>query len=267
MTSRKPTLRLDGLTGVWVPVYRERDRLEADADEQVIAAWRDVARGLDLSDVIDALRDNGTLDTVDPESAALRRQHLQRVTMAAILARFTTLARLPGWADLIGALAAALRRARAVGQQAGHAVVDDDPTVLDDVDDIGDDDADTADAYDIAAAALRGLARTVALGLVAGAIAGAEGLAAAAAAAMRDGLAWTLAVSTGVGLAFTSAMASAYLSRGIEQLDFVTAGDAAVCTALCAAAEDGNPYLASAAPGPPLHPHCRCTLQPTQSTT
>jgi hypothetical protein len=110
---------------------------------------------------------------------------------------------------------------------------------------------------------MRGLATAVARVLLTGAADGATPaqLAKAVRAVLRDALALTLAVATAVAAAFTTGLAAIYLALGIGELDFVTAGDATVCV-VCADAEDRNPYPAAQVPQPPLHPNCRCTLQP-----
>jgi len=269
MADRAPTLNLGALSGVWASVYALRDRLEAAADREVIAAWRSVVEGLDLTDVIATVEQSAPAAGGDPAAAALRRRHLQQVTAAAVLARLTTLTRAPGWPVLIAALVAALRRARAAGQRAGHAVGDGDGDGLDDdgQDDAdGDDAQDQVSAYDIAAAALRALAATVARQLLASVASGSSTstLAALVATALSDGLAWTLTVATALGLAFTSGMNAAYAARGVLQVDFVTAGDSSVC-ATCADAEDANPYPAASVLVPPLHPNCRCSIEPAGS--
>ena len=225
VSARPPTLKLGELTGVWAAVYQQRQRLEAAADRSVITAWQDVARGLDLDDVITTVQQNSGTVGGDPAAAAARRRHLHQVTAAAVLARLTTLTRHRSWPGLIAALAAALRRARATGQRAGHAVVDDDEGALDDGDDQGDDAAQaTASAYDVAAAALKALAATIARQLLAAVTAGdaPSALAELVAGAVRAALAWTLVLSTAIGLAFNTGMRAAYTARDVVQFDFVT---------------------------------------------
>ncbi|MFE5582552.1 hypothetical protein [Kitasatospora sp. NPDC056531] len=264
MADRAPTLVLGELTGTWAAVYRRRDQLEADAAEQVVAAWRAVAAGLDLADVIAVLRDQvGPTETADQE----RRRHLRQVTAAAVLARLTGLTRLPGWAGLIGAITSVLRRARAAGRTAADAVLDDtgDTDLPDDEDDDGDQDADLATAYTITAAALRGTAQTIASNLLTAAEQGddEQAMQDQADADLNTGSAWSLAAVTVAAAAFTVGLADTYLTRGVRHVDYVTAGDGRVC-ATCSNAEDHSPYTAGSAPQPPLHPRCRCTLQPAR---
>lgn len=273
MTGRPPTLQLSQLTGTWAAIYRHRDRLEQRAAEQVLAAWRDVADGLDLTAVMTALRQQVTPAESTP--AADRRQHVQDVTAAAVLAQLARLTGRPGWPVLIAALTAAMRQARTAGAQAGHAVVADDDGDLGDADsDTGDDedqgddgegdpDADLAAAYTVTAAALRGTAQTIARALLTAAEQGDDDQAMhdQAAAVLAGGAAWFVSVTTAVGVAWTDGMATAYQQRDVQQLDVVTVGDGRVCP-VCVDAEDGSPYPAAAAPRPPLHPLCRCTLQP-----
>lgn len=259
--ARTPTLKLGELTGIWAKVYRRRDQQEADADREALAAWRDLLGDVDLADVITLAAENPP-PTGRDEQARLRRQHLQRVLAAAVLARLTLLARQPGWARFLAVLATALATARAAGADAGEGVAS------------GADQLTTGQppgagageemaAYTLAAEALRGLATAVARVLLAGTADGATAaqLTKAVRGVLGDALALTVAVATAVAAAFTTGLASTYLALGIGELDFVTAGDANVCTN-CAAAEDHNPYPAAQVPQPPLHPNCRCTLQP-----
>lgn len=261
MTGRTPTLKLGELTGIWAAVYRRRDQQEADADREALAAWRDLLGDVDLADIIDLVAENPP-PTGNDEQARLRRQHLQQVMAAAVLARLTQLARQPAWARLLGVLAAALAAARAAGGEAGDAVASgaDEPVAGQP---LGAGAAEETAAYMLAAEALRGLATAVARVLLAGAAGGATvaQLAKAVRGVLTDALALTVAVNTAVAAAFSTGLTAAYLLLGIGELDYVTAGDALVC-ATCEAAEDHNPYPAAQVPQPPLHPRCRCTLQP-----
>lgn len=267
MTGRPPTLQLGRLTGVWAAVYRRRDRLEQHAAGHVLAVWRELAADLDLTAVMTALRQQ--VAPAESSPAADRRRHVQQVTTAAVLAQLARLTSRPEWPRLIAALTAAMRQARTAGARAGHAVATDDDGELGDEDDDQHDDgevdadAELAAAYTVTAAALRGTAQTIARALLTAAEQGSDERAMLdqAAAVIRDGVAWSTNIVTAVGAAFTGGMTSAYQDRGIQQLDYVTAGDGRVCVA-CGSAEDGSPYPAATAPQPPLHPNCRCTLQP-----
>jgi hypothetical protein len=267
MAERAPTLQLGQLTGTWAAVYRRRDQLEADAAEQVLAAWRAVAAGLDLADIVAVLREQtGPTETVSQD----RRRHLRQVTAAAVLARLTALTRRPRWADLTAAITGALRRARATGRTAADAVLDDtgDADLPEDQDDDeGDPDEDLAAAYTITAAVLRGTAQTIASNLLTAAEQGddEQAMQDQADADLNTGSAWSLTAITASAAAFTAGLVGAYLGRGVQQVDYLTAGDGRVCVP-CSTAEEHSPYPANSAPQPPLHPSCRCTLQPTRTT-
>jgi hypothetical protein len=266
MADRAPTLQLGQLAGTWAAVYRRRDQLESEAAEQVLAAWRAVAAGLDLADIVAVLREQtGPTETVSQD----RRRHLRQVTAAAVLARLTGLTRRPGWAGLVAAITSVLRRARAAGRTAADAVLDDtgDTDLPEDEDDGGDRDEDLATAYTITAAALRGTAQTIASNLLSAAEQGddEQAIQDQADADLNTGSAWSLAAVTASAAAFTAGLVGAYLGRGVQQVDYVTAGDGRVCVP-CSTAEEHSPYLANSAPQPPLHPSCRCTLQPTRTT-
>ncbi|MDH6141150.1 hypothetical protein P3T35_003163 [Kitasatospora sp. GP30] len=264
---RAPTLQLGQLTGVWAAIYRRRDRLEQHAASQVLAAWRELAAGLDLTAVMTALRQQ--VAPAESTAAADRRRHVQRVTTAAVLAQLARLASRPEWPQLVAALTAAMRGGRAAGARAGHAVAADDGGELgdedyDQADGEGDADAELAAAYTVTAAALRGTAQTIARALLTAAEQGTDERAMLdqAAAVITDGAAWSTSIITAVGAAWTDGMTAAYQQRSVQQLSVVTVGDGHVCSA-CITAEDNSPYPAATAPRPPLHPLCRCTLQPT----
>ncbi|MEZ0066687.1 hypothetical protein ABIA32_002699 [Streptacidiphilus sp. MAP12-20] len=261
MTRRPPTLRLGQLTGTWATVYAERDRLEADADRDALAAWRALLGDVDLADVVALAAENPPPPGSD-EQARLRRQHLQQALAAAVLARLTLLSRAPGWARFLAVLASGLAGANATGAASGDAVTSSADTVAAGQPAAPGAGEDVA-AYLLAAQALKGLAATVARVLLAGAADGATSaqLAKAARGVLAEALPLTLAVATAVAVAFTAGLTSAYLAFGAGELAFITAGDTNVC-ATCAAAEDANPYPVASVPAPPLHPNCRCTLQP-----
>jgi hypothetical protein len=262
VTSRQPTLRLGELTGTWAAVYRRRGRLEADADAQALAAWRELLDALDLQDLADIAAANPPPPGSD-EASRLRRAHLQQVLAAAVLARLTQLARADGWPRFLAALAALLAAARAAGEAAGHAVADDNGDGLDDQDGAEPGAAEEVGAYTLAGEAMRGMAAAVARALLGAAADGlnAGQLLGVARSVLQDALGLTLTVATAVGVAFTTGMTAAYAARGAAELAYVTAGDGRVCAA-CSDAEDNGPYPAVQAPVPPLHPNCRCTLQP-----
>jgi hypothetical protein len=265
-TGRAPTLRLGALTGVWAGIYRRRDRLERRAAGQVLAVWRELAAGLDLTAVMTALRQQ--IAPAESTPAADRRRHVQQVTTAAVLAQLARLTSQPAWPQLIAALTAAMQQARTAGARAGNAVAADDDGELGDEDDDqgdgeGDADAELAAAYTVTAAALRGTAQAIARVLLAAAEQGADERAMLdqVAAVISDGAAWSTSILTAVGAAFTDGMVAAYQQRDVQELSVVTVGDGRVCPT-CVDAEDSSPYPAATAPRPPLHPLCRCTLQP-----
>jgi hypothetical protein len=276
---RAPTLRLGELTGVWAAIYRRRDQLEADAVEQVLAAWRHLAADVDLTPVMTALRQQLATVEAAPSPQQDRRRHVRQVTAAAVLAQLTTLTGRTAWPGLVAAITAALRRSRTAGAAAGHAVVDQQDDLPDEIDsgdgegddgDSGDDDGggdpdeDLASAYTVTATALRGTAQTIARALLTAAEQGddEQAMQDQADAATHDGSAWSLAATIAAGAAFTDGLVATYRDRGTQLLDFISVGDGHVCQT-CSNAEDRSPWPASSAPRPPLHGHCRCTVQPS----
>jgi SPP1 gp7 family putative phage head morphogenesis protein len=262
VTGRAPTLQLGRLTGVWAAVYRRRDQLERQAADQVLAVWQELAADLDLTAVMTALRQQ--VAPAERSPAADRRRHVLQATGAAVLAQLSRLTSRLAWPRLIAALTAAMGRGRSAGARAGHAVATDDGGELgDDEDDVGDVDVDLAAAYTVTAAALRGTAQTIARALLTAAERGDDERAMLdqVAAVIADGAAWSTSIVTAVGAAWTDGMADAYQQRNVQQLSVVTVGDGRVCP-VCVNAEDASPYPAATAPRPPLHPLCRCTLQP-----
>jgi hypothetical protein len=265
---RAPTMQIGQLTGVWAAVYRTRDRLEQHAAEQVLTAWCDVAASLDLTAVMAVLRH--LTAPVETDQGTDRQRHIRQVVAAAMLARMVRLTTRPGWPVLIGALTTGMRQARAFGVRAGHAVIVDDADELED--DVGDEDEDLADgegedvsaAYTAAAAALRGTAQDISRALIASAEEGddEQQMQDRADTVIDAGSAWMLAATTIAAAAFMDGMLAAYQDRTVAQVRFVTVADGRVCPT-CANAEDGSPYTPAAVPLPPLHPSCRCIVQPT----
>ena len=64
-----------------------------------------------------------------------------------------------------------------------------------------------------------------------------------------------------IGQALSDGSLSVYGAAGLEQADFLTAGDERVCPE-CDDAEHGNPYDLTDTPAPPLHGMCRCAVAP-----
>lgn len=68
-------------------------------------------------------------------------------------------------------------------------------------------------------------------------------------------------LDTAIGQALSMGAVTSYQIAGVPYANFVTAGDSRVC-AVCASAEDGNPYQLASTPIAPLHNRCRCTIAP-----
>ncbi len=63
-----------------------------------------------------------------------------------------------------------------------------------------------------------------------------------------------------IGSSFLDGMVSAFVSIGLRQMAWVTAGDGKVC-GTCTTYEDQSPYPAIMVPDTP-HPRCRCVIEP-----
>jgi hypothetical protein len=252
-SDRPATLQLSQLTGQWRQVYAARAALHATADATVLTAWRRDLRAIRVGDLANRFRQAADLGEADPDTDR-RRHRATAVVLAALLAQ--------PWTRTRRALRLAVQRARAAGRDAVVLLAGDEDD-QDDQDDGEDIDApDSAPVFDASAGTLLGPILAATARRIARLMAAPGG---DQAAAVRDALAagtdLLTAVDLAVSRAYTSALVGAWQARGAQQLDYVTAGDGRVCPA-CASAEDGNPWPADAVPQPPLHPNCRCIVQP-----
>jgi SPP1 gp7 family putative phage head morphogenesis protein len=73
---------------------------------------------------------------------------------------------------------------------------------------------------------------------------------------------WERLVRSEMAIAQSEAKLARYIDEGIEQMDYVTAGDSRVCPQ-CLGLEAASPYLAADCPIPVIdtHPNCRCTIR------
>ncbi len=85
-------------------------------------------------------------------------------------------------------------------------------------------------------------------------------------AAIADPAGAELALDTGMSAALADGQSSAYEDQQVDQVEFLTAGDAAVC-AECDDAESGSPYTLDTVPDIPVHPGCRCITSPVEDAT
>ena len=262
------SLRLGHLHGVWATIYHRREKLEARAMGRVTDAF--ASFHLDAATVVDtALRAAPATESTQPVDPGLtaagadaaktaidsltapQRHHLR------VVAHDNTLdATAEGQANAVAQLAdagAGLDISWDVAYQDGYDALSGLQSLW-----------DTGDEW--VTKTTKGLADEVGKALSRG---WAQGLDRSALVDLTQGILDTggrtaaYLTDLAIGQALAAGSLAVYQSAGLEQTDYLTAGDLRVC-AECDDAEQGSPYSLDSAPTPPLHGMCRCTLAPNQ---
>jgi hypothetical protein len=261
-----PAVKISEAQGARKEVFARREALTASHQAAVTRAWQAAASALSTRQLARAA---AALPRDDP--AALRA-----AVTAAAAAWLGDVLPAPGYQALQDAVADALDSAAAEGKAGAVAVAAEragvtglslsavygsfrrqEPRYP----------AATAAAARQAAgwmtsATARQLGRELAKLLAAGAKEAA--LAAAASEIIRGAAAAASALGYAVGQAMSQGALALYQAAGTDMVDWVTAGDGAVCP-VCQQEADGNPYPAYDVDTPPLHNFCRCVLDPAGS--
>ncbi|MGH7743217.1 MAG: hypothetical protein ACREQ5_00135 [Candidatus Dormibacteria bacterium] len=271
------TLTLGALEGMWAAVYDRREKLVAKHLTTVAAAWRRAAHRLDVGAAVDRYRASlgftrEAFDTTDTTHRRLVANAIATAVAQAIAGEDATPADKEA---IINAISNALVDAEAEGyaaavvvgaEQLGVAVPGFDLVFTDAHDALADLGSHWADANGWLGRMVSGNATDLGARLSALAADGASYEEMVRDAADIVGGDDIRAVSTmldlAMGQSFSRGALSLYAREGVTQVDFVTAGGARVCPA-CLAAEDKNPWDRNSVPTPPLHPYCRCALQPS----
>lgn len=269
------TLKLGALTGVWADVYKRQDDLYALSAVGVLAAWRKLLRGLDVSLTVTALRrqagmaDDGSpapgTDSDSPASAKYHKAELRALALTLAAGMLATLPGLPAFAVFLDDITAALGLAAAEGfaaalavaaSQAGYAQFDWDAAEQDGQKQA----APQGSAEVVAAAIIAGCATDLAVALTGMAVAGATASAMEAfvRAYLRDPKALTAYLHHAMGASLSSAWLAVYDAAQVERVLWVTAGDDRVCPQ-CDEYEEENPWTPETFPEMPAHIKCRCS--------
>lgn len=265
------TLKLGSLEGTWARVYQRRDALIANRADKANAAWKTVlTRDMLAGAVSDFRRRAGLTETDQADDD--RKQQLAADALAAAAAMMRLLPDRPEWRSLRKTLRDSLAAGRAEG------AVDAVALAAERIDRVGLDwDIALQDAYNALAdldtlwaeadgwltkmlgRATADLGRALAHAAMSNATY-AQTLAVAMDALDSDDVE---AVSFITDWATTTALGRGaldlYLSEGVAAVDWLTAGDARVCTSPCEDNETGGPYAPGGFPDFPGHPRCRCT--------
>ncbi len=263
------SLDLGKLTGTWAEVYRRREELTARHVKAITAAFRKLARRLDVRDLVTAYRRDMVMGESDGGKPSQRQKD---AAAAALLLWLRRTLDDPGYADLAGLITDAMAEAIAEGQTAMLAVAADQAAALG---------FSWQKAYDamraaVAGAQTRDAASTVtqqimqAVAADAGRVLAKLDAAGASdseiAKALEDEIedeepeAAGLAVDTGVGKFIGAGCTGLAAAEGIL-LNWMTASDGRVCPS-CQSNEDNGPYEPSDFPSLPDHPRCRCCSSP-----
>lgn len=270
------TLNLGALEGVWAAVYARREKLVAQHLTVVAKLWRRSAHRLAISAAVTRyFQSMGLSESVDVSNT----DHRRMVAMAIAQAVAQGIAgedALPADRDaIVTAISRALIDAEAEGYAAavvvgaeqlgvatpGFGLVFDDAHAA-----LGDLGSHWGDASGWLGRMVGGNSTDLGSRLSALAADGASYEEMVAAAADIIGGDDIRAVSTildlAMGQSFSRGALSLYAREGVQQVDYITAGGLKVCP-LCINSESGNPWDRNSVPVPPLHPYCRCVLQPT----
>lgn len=259
------TLHLGHLEGIWATIYARRDDLHAHNRTAVATVWHPLVADLDLPTLIRHVRRDAGLHE------AVSKATIGRI-VDAVLNLLNQVRHRTGWRQLRQAVRDALARSLAEGRadavalavDAAHHIAIDfaipfadayralehAQELLTEADEwllriIGDqasvlgrqlailtrDGASYADMLDAARSVLEG----------------------------SDPEAVGLVVDQLTARALSQGALDLYRVEGVEQVDFLSAGDGRVCKT-CSDAEANNPYPPNRAPVPGLHLRCRCTV-------
>jgi hypothetical protein len=262
------TLHLGHLEGVWAQVFERRDDLHTRTLADVLKAWRPIAGRLDIATTVRAVREYAGITEADDNDTAN--------TAAAVSLALTLLRGMVGdraWPRMREAARNAIAWAQAEGETgalalaadaAGRLGFDYDTAFRDTYTALGDRDAlwGQADQWliDVLGDSAKEVGRLLARMASDGATADEMLTAAAGLLDGADLTALNLGADLLVSRAVTGGVLDLYGRAGIDQVDFVTAGDGKVCETPCRSAEDGSPYPRDSVPRPGLHPRCRCTV-------
>ncbi|MFB9926003.1 hypothetical protein ACFORO_12510 [Amycolatopsis halotolerans] len=266
------TLRLGHLEGTWAKVYERRTALHDDLLATVLASWRALVRQLDVGPLVRWYRAGEGLTeayTDDPNIA--RATDAARVLLHA-------LPEADGWQQIRQELRDGIIAAQTEGQVGALAIAADTlnlpgfnfDTAYDHIHSaLSQLDTTWADADAWLRQIVQGNAGDLGrrLASLVKADADYDDMVDAAHDILGTGSEDVRAVSTVVDLAVHQSLTTGAMNlwgrEGVQQVDFITAGDSRVCP-VCDRAEGGGPYdLNNDPPRPPLHPLCRCTLTAT----
>lgn len=258
------TLHLGHLEGIWAKVYDRRDELHAKNIKAILKLWRPLVAGLDVESLIRQVRHDNLGESLTEATV--------NGIVDRVLGFLRQLLHKPNWRELRKAVAEAITLARAEGRvgalalaadQLEHLAIDwslafeDAYRALEDLPGLLGD-ADTWLTRLIGSEA-RELGNTLARLTREGASPQEMQEAVAALLGAVDPQAVIVAIDQLTATALSQGAIDLYASEGVDQVEFITAGDQRVCQQ-CADIEADNPYSLLDCPVPAIHPSCRCTV-------
>lgn len=258
------TLILGQLEGVWAAIYDRREKVLTDGIAEALARWQDLEP--DFGPLVDVVRRNNNLpteETIAPPDpsvtatlAGLFKALASDAELAKIVAKWIRHSEAEG---KVGALALAADEAGAIG-------FDFDVAFTDAIAALGDMESTywNARAAEYIEQALLGTASD--LGGRLAKLVEEQATHAQMLAGVRDLFSTGKAVKYSVDMALSAGLSQGalrlYISEGVDEIYFVTAGDERVCME-CDSAETGSPYSPTdpSKPEAPIHGFCRCCWQ------
>jgi SPP1 gp7 family putative phage head morphogenesis protein len=259
-------LKLGSLEGTWALVYQRRDALIAKHTRLVQKAWNDTLSTLDVPLAIQRFRHAVGLTEAQDDRTAWQ---IAKDTITSLLSW------LPGtmaWQAVRAAMGDGITAAIAEGkvgalalawEASGKVSLDFDLAFNHAYDALGDLGRTWAQADGWLARMLDRQTDQLgrALGDLASQGASYDEMMSAAQALLTgvDGDAVSFIVDWALNAGLSQGALDLYVSEGVQEITFMTAGDTRVCPQ-CEMAEVGSPYSPAELPRPPLHPRCRCTI-------
>lgn len=265
-------LDLGALQGAWAKVYQRREDLIADHTAKIMRLWRKAAKRIDWASLVRTFRQQAglTREATTPHAQLTAVLRAEAAALAAGL--LAGIADGPLYDALVAAIETALAAAEAEGATAALAVAAEEAGA-----EGFDWDLAYAHMYEPLAQAMEELPgmgaewvqRIIAgnaadIGRTLASLAANGGTYEEMVSAVQDLATGTSirAVTALIDYAMSGSAAQGalnlYRSEGVPAVDWLTAGDGAVCP-ICQGYEDGNPYPPEDFPGCPAHPFCRCT--------
>jgi 2'-5' RNA ligase len=286
------TLQIGALEGLWALVFQRREQVYADHLPAIVSAWRQLVGQIDVPDLVRTYRQRtGPAEADQSGQDKDRRDAVARALLVRALQRLLTDTTDKPVKDLLRTVADAVLAGHAEGvatalgiaaHELGHATENIDfaaayNDALVDAQNATSGRTATSPVVPPATAAAvavgsigQGTASDVAGLLVhlSDEDATEDDMVAAVTAAIDDQNQRSAHAygDFAIGAAIAAGAAGLFAALGVQEYDWITAGDSRVCK-LCLDREANSPYEAGTVPDAPAHPICRCITVPSRTVT